>query len=270
MKVSFSKIKNLAGCPIDWPTITNMEPWYVAALYWEWDWLYTTEGATETDRFFVSQVVKELIDGSSPFLDEYESEGPDEHKHIYDVLTERVPRACEKYENTIGRLSNLRFLSSLDYNGGKHSTGGLVGDKLISATAGNGASRFISELDEDHLRELFWHWFENAFQPSQLDCQTLWPGMGYESDNPDNETSPEATKMWADLRTAANMRVALNALTTVGASEGTLTSYVAIELSLSSQTVHAFPITREKAEQTNRTDWLFSTDVLQGVFIEPK
>lgn len=266
MTVSFPTIKTLAGCPIDWPTITNMDPWFLSTLYCEWDWLYSKEGATETDRFFVSQVVKELIDGNSPFLNDYESEGPDEHKHIYDVLSERVPRARVKYESTIGRLSNLSFLSSQSYNNGKHSSGGMAGDKLINATADGAASRFLSELESNVLRDLFWHWCENAFQPSQLDCQELWPGMGFGSDNPDDEISPEATRMWADLRVATNMRVALNALTTVGASEGKLTTCVAIELSLSSQTVHAFPITREKAEQTNGTDWLFSTDVLQGLF----
>lgn len=51
----------------------------------------------------------------------------------------------------------------------------------------------------------------------------------------------------------------------IGASEGEVASHVAIGISLSSQTVHAFPISANKAVQDNGEDWVFSTDILQGL-----
>lgn len=264
MAVTFSTIKSLATCPIDWLAISGKGPSEIPSLYYEWAFIYNCAGFSETDKLFVSEVVQEAV-GTSIFLDNYRSESAAEHKHLSDLLTQRIPEVRRRYEEGIGRLSSLTFLSSRDYSRGKHSPGGMSGDELASATAGKNCSRFSFELQSTDLYDLFWHCFENVFDPSHLDCKALWPEMSYESDDPEVQIDQQATGMWKNLRAAGNLRIAVNALTEIGASEGIPTTYVAIEISLSAKTIHAFPVTRAKAEQINGTDRLFSTDVLQGI-----
>lgn len=262
----WNKICDNRTCPVDWISKTNVEDSALSALYHEWSWTYSKFSAAYDDLVVIHDYVEEIVTGSS-IIDEAERHHEDELRNLLLVLEDRVPKARESFLAGIGRLGKLEFLAPSAHNNGKHAPRVSSRQSLIEASA-NGPSRFFSNVAGSELEALFWDWFANTLVPEKLETELAWPGSQTLSNSayadPGTTRDPARTIIWNEMRTAHHLRISINCLTEIGASNGSPVDYVLIDLDLQTSIAHAFPIDRRKAVQVHRSADLGSSDILQG------
>lgn len=252
MTPEFYSAFEAAACPIDWTTVTGREDVEVAGLYYEWIWAYSHAGVTTTDQFFVSDVIMEQLTEST-LIEIYKNSSRSEHKHICDLVRSRREQAVSLYMSGIGRLANLHFMSSREYDAGKHSPGGLAREEIIRATSRKNSSRFFQEQSDKDIEKLFWDWLGRDCHPCLINRKRLWPDVYIECNFPEPAPHAGLTKVWEELRGRGDTKAAYDACVELGASEGEAVTYVMFEINCSSKTVHAYPVSEKKAAKTLST-----------------
>jgi hypothetical protein len=223
------KLEELMKCPIDWKLQTLMEDWDWSLM--ELDW-----------RYCLAEKVHERTD--LPFNDfEYSliEEDPGERDHLIEMLELRRPEAKELYLERAGRLNGLRFQSPRE--NGKHFKPWLKREDIPGATK-DGPSLFWEDYSGGRLQGAFWTWFRMFFDfiPDN------WRYMRLTDPQEDLYQSPVGT-IWRRFLNEPSLRIAMDTLQPLGASDGELTHFVCYDIHIGAKTAHCFPVPEAKAKE---------------------
>lgn len=94
--------------------------------------------------------------------------------------------------------------------------------------------------------------------------EVLWDGLGDLAANAQHEPSERLTEFWREAFSAARLRVAFDMLNPIGACYGKDSRYLCFEIDASAAVAHAYPVTREEAEDIAGGLPLPGLDQLQG------
>ncbi len=209
----------LCACPIEWEHVTGFGPDRLDAhellLY---EWVRTVKQVS-----FSSEELKLL---ESVLFEGGDYEPP--HEHTLENLKIRRPEAREIYLKGIGRLGNIKFARPSEH--AKHFTaGGPTAQK-------KNISSFHVDWSEETLADVFWSWFASMFVVTDRPYR----------EGP-IEFEREVNELWEQLSVARCLRVAMRTPHSIGEQNGTMLSYLAIDLNLQHAEAHAYPISETEA-----------------------
>ena len=237
--ILMEKMKKLIACPIDWEMETGRQDWRESVL--EFDWQRTLRRHA---------VRAEEVQFNPDLQNLYEHEP--EPEIVIENLTLARSQAKKKYHEQAGRLAGLIFQTPSKH--GKHYVPNLDHSTALSRTR-NGRSLFFCNYDSAKLRNVYWTWFFQFFQPivSLEDYEELV--------TPDSRRYRSAQGgLWKRFLHCHQLRLGMKTSSLIGACEGEETSYVCFDVHVGSKTVHCFPIGRADASEMMGDDGIIVVD----------
>jgi hypothetical protein len=235
MQTVDERIKAIIRCPIAWSDVSKIEDFEPRWLLLDW-YASLTKFAVSSDEAAIFSDMAEFED-----LLINDENDLDTLKNI----EWRMPEATALYRAKSGRLSSLEFLKPSTQ--GKHFRPGLSVSQILKLSK-RGPSLFFRDISQLELKIAFWTWFDGFF----------WTSLGLDDfiEMKSDKDDEAQFHVWNCFMTDHQKRIAVNARTIIGASNGEATSRVCFDLHLDSRTVHAYPVSE-----------LESTDIMQGGWV---
>lgn len=235
------RIKTLIKCPIDWRRVSGLDDCEPQWLLLDW-YASLTEFAVSDDE---KAIFSEMADSGQFRIND------DNESNTLKNIEWRLPEAITSYQAKSGRLSALDFIAP-SYHG-KHFKLGLERGRVVKLSKG-GPSLFFRDISSSDLRAAFWTWFDGFF----------WTSMSLQEflEKESTEHSNAEFDLWKSLIEDHQLRIAMNARTKIGASNGEVTSRLCFDLHLDSRTVHAYPVSEQEAVDIMRGTWVRGDEVL--------
>lgn len=222
-----TELEELMRCPVDWSTQFESEAWSWSLPFLDWY------------HCIVENAVDETEIPSFPHDYEYYQEDPVAMGRLLMNLKLRRRAAEEMYKKRAQRLYGLRFMTPAEH--GKHFGRGLSREDVLSRSK-NRPSLFWEDYSSARLKQTFWCWFETNF-----DIVTNFAEYeDFVDPESDEYRTPEA-QLWRRFLENHSVRICIDTLLPVGASEGELTSFLCYDVNFDTKIVHCFPVRMAEA-----------------------
>lgn len=236
------EIEQLLRCPVNWddvfPNISDVQnTWH------KLDWFYCLE--TVSFGGDDKRVVRASAEDDESV---YERDGID-WREVRDNLKARRSEAVILYSNRASKLSNILYLRP-SYNN-KHYIPGDEEKILKQSNKNNNVSLFLEDYSSDQIRNGFSQWLINYFHEYSL-AENAYFSDPFEdyvlSNNPDEALyqHPRA-RLWRKILRDHSIRIAFEAAYKVGYRAGAALDHICFDLEMSSNTIHAYPVSDEEA-----------------------
>jgi hypothetical protein len=230
------------ACPSTWYDKSG-EDWVTTIL--ELDWYYS--------------LAQHAIDGDDlPFhpyqFEEYAgTEDAAERKHMIKNLEMRRPAAEQIFANRAGRLIGLGFMQPSEQK--KHFNGSWS-EQRSTIESERGTSYLFRNFESQVLERSFWEFMFHTF----MDCVED-PSDYEEFVTPGGTLAdlPEA-KLWNDFLTKESLRICVDTIRPIGATNGNPTSYLCFDIHIGSKLAHVYPMSEEEAQRMNSGCQIFMDD----------
>jgi len=232
-----AEVESSLSCPINWHSIIKYDEGRLpqdadylrhgTILHAIWCWVFSEYAVDAPEIWCLSEIITygEILRD----LD------PNEEHTLKNILLRR-DFAAEKYDDIVGWLARLKFISPSEH--GKHIRLNIRDIEGATKASRSGASIFISGYPEESLSKIFWHWFLDYFD---------FPIENLLSQDACREELGPYWSIFTKFLHRLHFRMAVELHSVIGASKGVATKFLCFDIDPASAIAHVYPISQSEA-----------------------
>ena len=236
------KLEGLLRCPVDWANVTGITEYPSDWLLFDWYRCLMDTAVSADEQVAISNMADfgELLIGEA-------------QRPVIINIEAHMGHTKELYAARSERLSRLTFLSPS--HDGKHFKPNLSRDLAIDRSRG-AASLFFVDHTPEEMKSAFCSWFYEYFGLCMRFCDF------YPRDKDAYGYSERTFETWRRFEECSQFRIAFNTRTQIGGVNGEVSRHICFDIALDARRLHAYPVSREEAEQIMHEKFVLEVEVL--------